>query len=181
MQRLRIHQLQADGARDSSTFLRGDATWAVPPGGGIPDFHGCAALRTTTQNLPTSGAPAPVQFNAADEYDTDSIHDPSTNNTRLTIPTGLGGVWRFTATVAYAGNNTGDRLAQWIKNGTILSSYYGTQVSNAAAAGLRTAVTTTVELNLVAGDYIEVNAFQTSGGALNIDFARCTAHYLGAP
>jgi hypothetical protein len=48
-------------------------------------FRGALAKKTSDQTITTDGF---VTFDA-EEYDTDSIHDNSTNNTRFTVPTGV--------------------------------------------------------------------------------------------
>lgn len=55
----------------------------------VPRYTACLAQRTTT--LSYSVNPTAIPFDAADIYDPDGWHDPSSNPTRLTCPSGLGG------------------------------------------------------------------------------------------
>lgn len=181
MSKFSIRGLAATGTRDSTTFLRGDGTWDVPPGSGTPTFHGGAAVRSTAQSIPDNTVTA-VLLNGTEEYDPDGMHSPSTNPSRITIPTGLAGVWQFTGSLAWVANNNGDRMLLWLKNGTSTGSNYGYQNGRAPANGaLRKAQTSTLEINLAVGDYIELGAHQITGGAINLDLARVAWHYIGAP
>lgn len=169
---------------DSVTITdNGDGTLnltATAGGGAAPAFHGCAAVRTASQSF-TNITSAPVQFNGTDEYDTDSIHNPASNNTRFTVPAGLAGVWVFKATLSWSANTNGDRMVGWYKNGVSLASNYGFANTRGMSSSLRTAVTAPLEILLAVGDYIEVLGHQTTGGSLNLDFARCTARFIGVP
>lgn len=142
-------------------------------GGGAPTFHGCAATTTTAQTMSTTGTA--VQFNLADEWDTDSIHNPSTNNTRFTIPVGLGGKWQFVGMLAWA-SSSNSRSIQWSKNGTSLSTLY--RSVNAAVASATMRQTAVVVLDLAAGDYVECLGIPSANQ--QISEARLTCHYLGA-
>jgi hypothetical protein len=93
-------------------------------------------------------------------FDTDNIHDSTTNPTRLTCNTA--GVYFVSAYVAYASNNTGFRHVFVRVNG-------GTAISSDVRPALNSTdltVSTIYQLNV--GDYVEVFAFQNSGAALNI-------------
>lgn len=151
-------------------------------GGGTPTFHGCGALRTVAQSIPYNTLTI-VTFTAADQYDTDAIHDPSTSPSRFTVPAGLAGIWRFTGAGVFAANTDGDRMISWFKNGVNLGGPYSQQNMRAPSNGaFRAALTTSIELNLAAGDYVEMAAYQLNSAttALNLDLARCTVAYLGA-
>jgi hypothetical protein len=56
------------------------------------------AKRTSTQTI-SDATWTSVALNATDDWDTHTMHDTSTNNSRITIPTGWGGKYRFTARV----------------------------------------------------------------------------------
>ncbi len=57
----------------------------------------CCAIRSSNQSI-SAGAVTAIQFNAADEFDTDSMHDPSSNNTKITVNTA--GVYLLTGSMA---------------------------------------------------------------------------------
>jgi hypothetical protein len=94
------------------------------------------------------------------------MHDPASNNTRFTVPTGGDGLYLLTTVIAFSTTAITTRTLIWFrKNGTTrLTPYIGT---NASAGGSVWQHGSTIT-NLVAGDYIEVMAWQDSGGALNI-------------
>lgn len=145
----------------------------------VPTFVGCGAERTTNQSISASTWTA-VQLNGTDMYDTDSIHDPATNNTRLTIPTGKGGKWRFTAHAHFEANNSGMRGIGLAKNGSLLAQRYGQNYRmTVTTAGIGTAMNETADLNLAAADYIELYVYQDSSSARNLTEASITCHYLG--
>lgn len=95
-----------------------------------------------------------------DRTDTDNIHDPVTNNTRLTCVTP--GFYFVTATVAFTGNNTGARQLFFRRNG---GGSIGSEVEP-ATGGSDTTVSTML---LDVGDFIEAVVIQSSGSTLNVD------------
>jgi hypothetical protein len=130
---------------------------------------GVRALRTASQSIPDAN-PTFVQLTAADEFDSNAFHDPAVNSTRITIPAGLGGVYLFGGSVEWASNGTGRRLAEVILNGG--SAILGAKSQIAAATGAPTRQDTGATVYLfVAGDRIEMNVTQNSGGALSLDTA----------
>lgn len=129
-----------------------------------PQYQGFRGFRTTGDQSITTGTWTPVQHNAADVYDTNDFHDPVTNNSRATIPSGLGGLYAIGAHVSFTANATGRRGAQLYLNGaTDLSTILVT--TNASGS---TNLTINTQYALAAGDYVEVRAFQESGGNLTV-------------
>lgn len=61
--------------------------------------HGCGVLFVSGTSY-TPGASNPIPF-GTENYDTDGYHDNATNNSRITIPTGLGGTYIFEANVMF--------------------------------------------------------------------------------
>lgn len=97
--------------------------------------------------------------------DTEALHSNATNPSRFTIPTGLAGQWKISANILYASNSAGDRISRIYKNGsTILSEDSGAP----SAQNNRLSRYLEWEGALVAGDYVEAAAHQTSGGALDL-------------
>lgn len=103
-------------------------------------------------------------FNTED-YDTDAIHSTSVNTSRLTIVTP--GVYRLTGAISWAGNATGRRFQTWYKNGAVIDG--AALHLPASSASSITCPAATVEVALVANDYIELVGWQDSGGALNMN------------
>lgn len=76
------------------TVAAGTASWATPAAG---TFVGCRAYNNANIALNTNSATV-LTFNS-ERFDTNAIHDTSTNTSRLTIPTALGGKWHVGGTV----------------------------------------------------------------------------------
>lgn len=109
-----------------------------------------------------NGLVTALTFNS-ERYDTDNIHSTSSNTSRLTATTA--GTYLIIANVSFASNTTGERVCRIRLNGT-------TTIGNVAAApvtGDSTTQSVSTQYALAAGDYVEVEAFQTSGGALNVE------------
>lgn len=123
----------------------------------------CEVSHNTTQSIANNTA-VEVTFNT-EWYDTDSMHDTATNNSRITSATT--GIYLVTAQVAFAPNTTGTREL-WLRrsDGTV----YGRQSFNPANNN-NGFLSTAWHVPLTAGQYVETFAFQNSGGALNISNA----------
>jgi len=133
---------------------------------------------TAVQSIPNA-TDTILTFNS-EAWDTDGYHSTSTNTSRITIPTGLGGKYLVTMNTLPALNGTGGRYLEIYKNGARLVNDIGVK----GDASIYVNVGGTFVVNLVAGDYIEMLVYQDSGGALNFNkgstTAPFTATYLGA-
>ncbi|MCI0638475.1 MAG: hypothetical protein L0Y72_14175 [Gemmataceae bacterium] len=105
-----------------------------------------------------------LAFNA-EPYDTDSYHDNSTNNSRLTIASGLGLKFNIFGNVLFNGNSTGIRAIRIAIDG-------GGQIYAKTVPAVVSPNGTTVDFFFgtvsIANHYIELQVLQTSGGALNV-------------
>ena len=88
-----LSQLSATGTKDSTTFLRGDNTFATAGGANTPMFF---ANKTDTQSIPTT-TNTKATFNV-EVIDTDSAFSSS----RFTVPSGEGGKYYFFASAQYS-------------------------------------------------------------------------------
>lgn len=119
---------------------------------------------------------------ASEETDGAGFHSTSSNTSRLTVPTGYGGIYRITANV-YLANGTGGAAALQVRKNAAGSSSGGTfvaQVTGGVSTNgtVLTAPNLTCEVRLTAGDYVELFVCQTSG--TNIALAGTTqAHRFG--
>ena len=140
-----------------------DATdWSVI---GVAGFRGALVYLDAAQSIPNTTT-TKLNFDQ-ESYDTDSIHDNVTNNTRLTVPPGVTRI-KLSAQVRWTFNATGVR--QFDINGSVgleaghISSYIPT-----ASGGTTVHNSVSPVINVVAGDYFELALYQNSGGALNAE------------
>lgn len=132
-------------------------------GGAVADSIACKVTRTAAFTLTTSGTTYTIPWDT-EEFDSDVFHDTVTNNTRITIPTGLGGLYYVGATlgmVAFTGAN--QRFLGWIsKNGSTTIDY--AEVGGDGNTQIPFVSLSTV-VSLAAGDYLEAKVIQTTGGS----------------
>jgi hypothetical protein len=140
------------------------ATGATGATGAAPALVGCSVFRTTTTSIANQGAVVPFDNEA---FDTDGFHDNSTNPSRITIPAGLGGKYLFTATLRWANNSSGIRIAYFRINGSGAAADTRAQQFTPLSSGDASHVISDV-LDLAAGDYVELFGYQNSGGGLNV-------------
>jgi LysM repeat protein len=114
-------------------------------------------------SLPTSGTFAVLTFDS-EHYDNGSLHSTSANTSRLTVP--ITGLYVVGCSIAFASNVTGRREVALQVNGTNNIAFD----TRPAVNGERTKVNLTTEYTFAQGDYVEIVAMQTSGGALNVEF-----------
>jgi hypothetical protein len=159
------------------TVAGGVPSWATPSAGGST-FSGASVYNSSTQSH-SSGADLTPAFNS-ENFDTDGYHDNSTNNSRLTVPTGKTGYFIVNAWLGWSNNSSNHRVIQFIKN----SAAQVSRLSVAAANGGDTYANLTDILYLTAGDYITLQLYQASGSTLTIqsgsDDIGFSMTYLGA-
>lgn len=138
-------QLNQD-IRDNVTFL------ANPPA--------CRVYHNAAQSI-ANAAETPVAFNS-ERFDTDSMHDTATNNTRITFNTA--GIYVVTFSGQWASDVDGIRQATIKLNGAThlafdvrpaLSGTYGFHVSTV--------------YKFAAASYVEATVFHVAGAALNLN------------
>lgn len=102
-----------------------------------------------------------LTFNS-ERFDTDQIHDTSSNTSRLTCRTP--GKYLVFASAQIAANATGNRFIHFLFNGT--KSIGGDGKSN-MGAGQAVYMSTLSVYQFAVGDYVELRIFQDSGVSLN--------------
>lgn len=113
-------------------------------------FVGCGLYDSGNQSL-TAGVDTAITFNS-EYFDSDGLHSTSSNTSRITIPTGLGGKYLFAySAVNTAAGQTNYTQSTLRKNGTAIA-----EIKTLWSGLTYTAMTQTVILDLVAGDYIEL-------------------------
>lgn len=102
-----------------------------------------------------------LTFNS-ERFDTDGIHSTATNTGRLTCRTK--GIYAISGTFDFAANGTGQRRTHIRLNG---STYIAGDTCEGNAS-LSAILNPSTQYSLGVGDYVELMAYQNSGGALNV-------------
>ena len=98
--------------------------------------------------------------------DNNAIHDTATNNSRLTL--NKVGLWLVHGSATFALNATGDRFLQIRVNGDANNRPGNNSRGGSATLSPGVEVTALVRASAVT-DYVELMAYQNSGGALNVE------------
>jgi hypothetical protein len=160
--------------------------WATPAAT-TPTYVGASIYATNVTTSFVQYADNILAF-ANENFDTDAFHDNSTNNSRITIPTGKGGKYLITAWVRSDTNISDAFTPILLRNGSrytgsgdgilyggFLSSQSGLTQSTAPLAVWGTAV-----VALSAADYIQL-AVNTRQATFNCNhYAQLGATFLGA-
>lgn len=151
-----LSQLSATGTKDSTTFLRGDNTFAVPAGGtNIPNF---SAKRSGNGNSLTADTATAVVLDS-EQFDTDNAYSTSTG--KFIVPSGKAGKYFFTGSVTMATSFVYG-LAFLYKNGSEV--YRGTAVQNDTSTATVSAI-----IDCSVGD--EIQLYATSSSTQNVTSA----------
>src|SRR6266498_3435152 len=150
-------------------------TWTDGSGGGTPvsaarlgvieqgiyDSHRmpCARVYHNIAQTLTNNVILALAFNS-ERFDTDTIHDTVTNNTRLTCKTA--GVYEIGGSAEFAGNATGVRSLQILLNGA--TALVEQDITSTGAGVHRMCVSTVYQLAV--NDYVEFRPLQPPGGLL---------------
>jgi len=155
----------------------------IPAWGAAPaaSFVGCRVFKSGAVQTISNATLTDITFNS-ESYDTDGFHDNSTNNERITIPSGKGGKYLLVGVCELAPNATGRRQAVFKKNGTTV--IHEAYIEAVSAATIETTLNPVSVIDLVAGDYVTFQVRQDSGGNLNTNSGTAVvsfaATYLGA-
>jgi hypothetical protein len=148
----------------NGTVLTADSTeatgvkWATPSS--TPSFVGCRLTKSADQAIGSNALTA-ITFNV-ETFDTDGFHDNATNNTRITIPTGKSGKYSVIARFSWDTTTTTYKYWRIRKNQTNILTFGvadGTALEYVQIADI---------LDLTAGDYIEFECYQNSGGNVTL-------------
>lgn len=92
--------------------------------------------------------------------DSDGFHSTVTNNSRITVPAGLGGVYWITGALSIGANNTGYREIRFLVNGTVIIHIQRQQAVQSVGHLMGASV-----LNLLSdGDYVELVPISSQTG-----------------
>lgn len=160
---------------NSVEYYSGSAWVAVS---GAAAVVGCSATRTNVSTAITANTAFAVAL-TAENFDTDAFHDNSTNNSRLTIPTGKGGKYLINGFVNNALGTPGSySILKLYKNGSQLTGM-GNREGDFARGNGDPILTFSEIVTLSAADYIEMYYQQGSTETVNMWFI-LSAIYLGA-
>jgi len=135
----------------------------------------CRVARTTNLSLTTATITV-VPWSSA-TYDTESPSDPmwsAGSPNRITFRTA--GIYHLLGLATYAPNVTGFRVSYFQINGGARI----VEITGASASGGGTTLQCSTVQAFSVSDYVEFFAFQTSGGALNLDGATANAVWATA-
>lgn len=133
---------------------------------------GARVYSTASAQTVATATEAALNFNA-EQFDSDTCHDNSTNPNRLTCKTA--GKYLITGAIRYQSNATGYRGASLRVNGGTYIGLAGSQAAN----GQVTQITVVTIYDLAVNDYIELIAYQESGSTLNLEVVGTAVPSLG--
>lgn len=138
-----------DAVRDAAVYL----------GTGKPH---CRVYNNANFSVGSSATWTSITFNT-ERFDVGAMHSTASNQSRIVVPTGEGGKYLIGGSLAFATNATGRRLMRILLNGTTVICQAELPLSSSESGGNLTTI-----YNLAAADYVELQAYQSSGGALNV-------------
>lgn len=121
--------------------------------------------RTTTQSVPNNIQTTIIWQSS--NYNYRAMWNSGVNPSRLTVPAGMGGLYRVHGTLEYTANDTGTRQVILMKNGSTIGRYATTN----AGSGPATRVFYEREVAASAGDYFEIAAYHNAGVGVSLDIA----------
>ncbi len=127
--------------------------------------------KATSQSIPHTTGGGPDFYTAvtfpSERWDTDAMHDNSTNSSRLTVKTP--GTYHIWGNVAWAANTNGIRCIGLKLDGNInIAQVCQDPVKDPTLANTAQSVSTLWQL--AAGQYMELAVRQTSGGPLDVGY-----------
>jgi len=123
-----------------------------------------ARVRNSANLTIGTGAWTSLTFDS-ERWDTDGIHSTVSNTGRLTCVTE--GTYSIIGNVRFASNATGYRAVRIYLNGATVIA----EVFLPAVSGQPTVMAVGTQYELDAGDYVELQVLQNSGGDLNVEVA----------
>ena len=108
----------------------------------------------------------------SEAYDTDSMHDLVTNNSRITF--NAAGHYDITAQIGYVSKFAGTRLVEVLLNGTtVIASHRVKGIAGVGSNSYAPIINIDTLYCFIEGDYIEMRTFQNSGVADALDKDKC--------
>lgn len=145
----------------------------------MPPARYCIAFNSASLSIVNNTETA-ITLDSEDE-DTDNFHSTSSNKSRITIGTGLGGIYLLVGRVKWNNNSTGERTLRIKKNATtILEEEHFAYGTSGAGPTYTLSQQVTRLVRLADADYVELYGLQTSGGALSVLFGASYSPYFSA-
>lgn len=165
-----VADLLTQGSNVTLTYNDGADTLEIASSSAGGSHRGALVRKSADQTAANYSAGAFVSWDA-EEYDTDTIHDTVTNNSRLTVPAGVSKV-RLSATIA-ASADTSDtwKILQITKGGSADWFGAGAQTIEIGAVGIHISCISAV-VNVTPGDYFEARFQTESDTSITIEHER---------
>ncbi len=132
----------------------------------LPNILRCKATNAggAPQNL-TDATWEAIELDQSEAFDVGGWHDLGTNPSRFTCPTNGDGLYMVVAHAHFSdpGTPTNNRGIRFAINGTFDPS---SEMLVPSTVGIETALDTTILVELVATDYVEVEAFEDGAGGV---------------
>jgi len=178
-----IHNSGNGATYTTNHFDNGSGTYLAPTiTAGTPNFvpdHVLQAVVWNNAAQSTANITYTVLTWNQEEKNTDGMHSTSVNPTRLIAP--IPGQYQVCGEVDFATNNTGGRIFQVRKNaaglsggGTLMFQVAGATVTG---SGDDTMITGCREIAMSSNDYVELFAYQSSTGNLNVQGSQPTTWF----
>ncbi len=150
------------------TWVTGETVTAALMNAQIRDnqkYHGVLVGRVTSLFSIPDDTNTAIEWNQED-FDTNAFHDTSTNNERLTVPSGSGGTYQVTGQLRMVGHTSGGtlRIVEIRLNGTTRIGQFTVPVLTDSSS-VNISLQTSITVALVATDYVELMGHQDSGGS----------------
>jgi hypothetical protein len=139
---------------------------------GLPDNTPAFSVWLDSTQAVANTTATKIIFNDED-YDTDSAYD--TSNGRFTVPTGKAGKYVFTCSVQAPDMTDGKYMwVRWYVNGSNTKTIGGTVryqgwTSNFASSSANLNMSAVCQIDLSAGDYVELYMYHNRGSSFNLD------------
>jgi hypothetical protein len=127
------------------------------------------ATSTATTSLTQDAWVGPIAFAGTDEYDTATMHDAATNNSRLTVPSDGAGLYQITAELYADAHSQAEPIHLMLRKNAAGSSTGGTRLAITTGtfstnSFFLTGASLTYVVRLAASDYVELFVMSEAAG-----------------
>jgi hypothetical protein len=162
-------RLAVGSANEVLTSDGTDVAWAAAGGGQTA----CVRVYTTADQTIGTTTEVALPF-AGETFDVGGFHDNTTNNSRLTVPSGEAGKYWVAARVHWTPTSVGKVECNLKINGGV-AAHFANENSNDASPGFNYDI-----YDLADGDYVECIVYQNSGGNMTVQFHSSASSGLNA-